>query len=196
MQLFTADLHFGHRRIIELSNRPFASVEEMNERLILNWNAAVDPDDVVWVLGDVALGSIAESLPLVMELNGTKHLITGNHDRTFRGETRRRTVDVARYFAAGFVSVQDEAFIRLASGRVVQLSHFPFSGDSHGEDRHSEFRPDDWGIPLVHGHVHERFLSGISDRGTPHINVGVDRWDFLPVRERVLEEEFAALLGT
>ncbi len=181
MQFFTADLHFGHQRIIELSHRPFASVDEMNGALITRWNATVHPWDTVWVLGDVALGEIATSLPLVRKLNGTKHLIVGNHDRAFLGESRRRTIDIARYFDAGFASVQHEAFVRLDSGEIVQLSHFPFSGDSHDEDRHTQYRPADWGVPLVHGHVHEAFLSGVSDRGTPHVNVGVDRWSYYPV---------------
>src|ERR1017187_8378616 len=59
---FTADQHFGHKRIIELSGRPFGSVEEMNEAVVDRWNAVVAPDDLVWVLGDFALGRIGESV--------------------------------------------------------------------------------------------------------------------------------------
>lgn len=80
---FTSDTHFGHERIISLSNRPFRNVDEMNKALVDNWNAVVGPDDHVYHLGDVALGKIAESLPLVGELNGIKHLVVGNHDRLF-----------------------------------------------------------------------------------------------------------------
>lgn len=32
---FTADCNFGHQRIIELCNRPFASVEEMDETIVV-----------------------------------------------------------------------------------------------------------------------------------------------------------------
>ena len=53
----------------------------MNKALIERWNDSVHPDDTVWVLGDVALGRIDETLPLVTELNGRKLLLTGNHDR-------------------------------------------------------------------------------------------------------------------
>jgi len=44
---FTADLHFGHRNIIECCNRPFADVDAMNCALIQNWNQVVSDDDTV-----------------------------------------------------------------------------------------------------------------------------------------------------
>ena len=50
---FTSDLHFGHERVIKFDNRPFKSVEEMNEELIKRWNNKVDRGDLVYVLGDM-----------------------------------------------------------------------------------------------------------------------------------------------
>src|SRR5665213_2000698 len=51
---FTADNHFGHESIITLSQRPFATVEEMDEAMIANWNAVVQRGDNVWHVGDFA----------------------------------------------------------------------------------------------------------------------------------------------
>ena len=66
----TSDQHFGHARISELAERPFATVEEMNAELVRRWNEVVGPDDSVLHLGDLALGAIEESVGLTAHLNG------------------------------------------------------------------------------------------------------------------------------
>jgi calcineurin-like phosphoesterase family protein len=75
---FTADHHFNHTNIITYCNRPFSSIEEMNEELILRWNGRVDTNDIVYHLGDFGFG---KTEIIANRLNGMKYLIPGSHDR-------------------------------------------------------------------------------------------------------------------
>lgn len=76
MIFFIADTHFNDEDIIKYDNRPFKTVTEMNQAIIDNWNDVVTENDIVYVVGD--LGKI--SATYLVELNGTKYLIKGNHD--------------------------------------------------------------------------------------------------------------------
>ena len=75
----TSDLHFNHANIIRYCNRPFKSVEEMNEALVNNWNRTVDEEDTVFFLGDLAFGH--DPLSWLELLKGHIVLIKGSHDR-------------------------------------------------------------------------------------------------------------------
>ena len=190
---YSSDHHFGHANIIGYCDRPLRDVEHMNEELISRHNAVVLPEDTVWIMGDVALGKLAETLPLVARMNGRKILVAGNHDRCWSGRKGVRQSDVEMYLDAGF----DMLF--LVPGRFdppppeavsvvpgwndpVVFSHLPHAGDSHSEDRYTGHRPprhpDLW---RVCGHVHEKWT--VSDR---QINVGVDAWDYRPVHSSEL----------
>jgi calcineurin-like phosphoesterase family protein len=171
----TSDLHLGHANIIRYCDRPFRDVEEMDAELVRRWNERVDDGDDVWVLGDVALGSISRSLALVAELRGRKHLVSGNHDRCWPGNRRwERWED--RYRDAGFVDLATRAEIDLGEGVVLPACHLPYEGDSHDEDRFVPHRPIDDGRWLLHGHVHRSWK--VRER---QINVGCDVWGWAPV---------------
>jgi calcineurin-like phosphoesterase family protein len=79
MIFFTSDHHFDHANIIKYCNRPFLSVDEMNEEIVKRWNQVVDANDTVYYLGDFSLGkgSVEKFVP---RLNGEKYLVMGNHD--------------------------------------------------------------------------------------------------------------------
>ena len=179
----TADLHLGHARICEYTGRPFERVEQMNDWLIDTWNDTVAPEDEVWVLGDVALGRIAETLALVRELHGVLHLLVGNHDRPFEAGARRPEWQL-RYREAGFATVNyGSTFLDIGLDERVLACHFPYEGDSQGEARFEELRPLDKGLAMVHGHTHGQYR-----RRGRMVDVGVDAWGGAPVAyERVVE---------
>ena len=172
---FTADLHLGHANIIAYCRRPFRAVDDMDAALFAAWEAAVRPDDEVWVLGDLALGQISRALELASTLPGRKFLVPGNHDRCWAGH--RKGVEKGReeYETAGFRIVDGPVETSIADTTVL-LSHFPYEGDSREIDRYRSHRPADRGGWLLHGHVHERWRQ----RGR-QVNVGVDAWGGRPV---------------
>lgn len=181
MRFFTADLHLGHANIIGFCDRPFASVAAMDAALLAGWTDVVGDDDEIWVLGDLAMGRIAETLPPVASLPGRKHLVPGNHDRCWPGSRRVRLHDEQMYVDVGFEIHPESVEFQLEEHSVV-ASHFPIAGDSQVEDRFVDHRPD---VPaggwLLHGHVHEKWTTN-----GRQINVGVDVWGFRPVSETTL----------
>jgi calcineurin-like phosphoesterase family protein len=74
MIFFIADTHFGQDRTLELSKRPFASLEEMNEHMIFLWNYHIKDGDTVYHLGDFGVPSFVD------ELNGDIVMIPGNYE--------------------------------------------------------------------------------------------------------------------
>ena len=81
MNYFTSDLHLGHRNIIRLCNRPFATIEEMDETLIRNWNAKVTNGDTVYILGDLLFRNEKPAEEYLKQLKGKKHPIIVNEGR-------------------------------------------------------------------------------------------------------------------
>ena len=74
-----ADCHFNDPNIILFENRPYKNVEEMNNKLIENWNSVVGVDDTVIVAGDFIVGG-SNAREIVSALNGKIKLVVGNHD--------------------------------------------------------------------------------------------------------------------
>ncbi len=173
----TSDWHVSHEAIIRMCRRPFHSVENMNKLLIENFNERVTNDDTVYMLGDFAMGQIAESLPLAQQLNGkVKYIIPGNHDR-IHPMHKKAAEWVQRYEDAGFTILPSQIRVPVNGLGEVLLCHFPPTGDSHDEDRFKEWRPVDDGQTIVlHGHCH----SNQPRYGDRSFDVGVDANGYYP----------------
>lgn len=131
-----SDTHWHHKNIIEYCNRPFSSVEEMDNTMIKKWNSVVGKDDIVWHLGDFAMGTKEQITQIVEQLNGRIYLILGNHDNH----------TVKWYYDCGFAKVYDHPILYRD---FYILSHHPrtasspiygyFYGHIHTWDEYKDF---------------------------------------------------------
>lgn len=186
----TSDTHLGHARISALADRPFRTVDHMDDALIRAWNARIGPDDIVLHLGDLALGPIETSVAATAQLNGRRFLVPGNHDRVSPATQSRRAIErfASSYERAGW-TLLPEIIQGTRHGRALLASHYPYVGDSTPIERHSSHRPFDSGLPLLHGHTHAR------DHG-PHgrmFHVGVDAFGYAPLPFAVIDAWLAEL---
>ena len=163
---FTSDTHFADHRVLNLYPRPFASLAEMDAELAARWNATVQPHDEIWHLGDFARTARAASA-LLPRLNGIKRLLVGNND-----PPAVQALDWASVASYAEITVE---------GVPVVLCHYPFRS-WNGMHR---------GAVNLHGHSHGR-LKPLKRQ----LDVGVDVWDFRPVRaELVLDRACAPMRG-
>lgn len=159
----TSDTHFGHTKTItQFIFRPFTSAEEMDKKMVENWNDIVKPKDTVIHLGDF---SFQNPQNYVSRLNGQIHIIPGNHDR------------LPRLKRAGFACIRDAIwhfkFIHGDEKKEVVLCHYPML--SWNKKR--------YGVPHLYGHMHtgskERENNLLFQKGS--YDVGVDNNDYKPL---------------
>lgn len=136
---FTADLHLGHENILK-SRLRFHTVQEMDQRIIQNWNETVRGNDEVYILGDLMFRNKSRPQFYLEQLNGKKHLIIGNHDKDWM---KKLTVpEMYRYFQ----SVREE-FVLKMDHMILTLSHYPWI-EFPGYNKNSG------NAYMIHGHIH------------------------------------------
>lgn len=176
MIYYTSDLHLGNNNIIEHENRPWKTVEEMNQGLIDNWNSQVKPEDEIYVLGDFCFKGAQRAIEYLNQLKGHIHLIRGNHDHFMSQLTFRAWSD----FGEGHTSVSNErhyAHIKDGEHEVI-LCHYPILYWENMER----------GFIHLYGHVHT--YRDCSKMAPNSYNVGVDVNNYAPVTlDELLERE-------
>lgn len=193
----TSDWHIGHFNIIRYCDRPFKTVEEMNETIIKRYNHRVRNEDVCYFLGDN--GEITKEM--MTRMNGKKILIVGNHDKK----------SVEHYYNIGFYAVLETATLKRGH-TTYSLSHYPKTnlwnvmkififytkkmlskGRTFGMiwnrmkkewNRYRNIPKADW---YLCGHRHKK--KPISDG--KNIDCGVDGNDFYPISIKRIEQLIA-----
>ena len=172
---FTADTHWGSTRTLELSKRPFDSVEQMDKQIINNWNSVVTMEDTVYHLGDVG------ELHRLYELNA-KHikLVLGNYETDNFDNIKELSnqlddrVDIIKfdlknnsYKLATYVNIDNIKFA---------LVHKP-----------ADSLPGDF---YLFGHIHK--LQMVKKVG---LNVGIDCHNFYPIDTETIMFYYNAIMN-
>jgi len=153
-----SDHHFGHANIIEYCDRPFSSVGEMDTTLLDRYYEAVDADDLLVHLGDVAMDmqNGRETVEYFQQLDGDL-LVRGNHD-----------VGLA----------PEEAPFPVVDSCILEHGDHRFYCTHRPEDV-----PESWDGWVLHGHHHnndtERYPFVATDER--RVNVSSELLNFRPI---------------
>ncbi len=148
----TSDLHFGHNKDFIFEPRGFSNIFDHDETIIKNWNSVVQPDDDVFVLGDLMLGENSYGLSCIKQLKGNLHIIRGNHDSDTRMELYNNCYNI--------ISIKEGEFLRYGKYHFF-LSHFPCLCSNFDSEKPLKART---GSLCGHSHVKDPFADW--DKGT------------------------------
>ena len=156
---FSADLHLGHKNIIEYCKRPFKDVEEMNGVITKNFIEKIKEGDTLYLLGDLSFNSqiIYRFLSNFQRIN--LHYITGNHDRKETLDTIKNHPITKSIYTMKNISVEN---IR------ITLCHYPML----------RWYKSHFGSWNLFGHVHGRLNNKTIGK---QYDVGVDNNNFMPI---------------
>ena len=191
----TSDWHIGHLNSIKFDQRPFTDLDHMHRVLINNYNAQVPEDGLCYFAGDMGLTNSTTLKEVIAQLNGTKVLILGNHDKGH-----------AAMYDLGFDVVVNSVTLYIAGERVT-ISHCPLPGlfrentegmrncepgdNWHGEKRHREYSVTDEGQFHLHGHIHSGPANDKLKIDGRQYDIGVPANNYRPVSLGTIESWIA-----
>lgn len=166
MKIFvTSNQQFGRKGAIRKYKRPFESLEEMNDALVIAWNSVVSNEDIVYVLGNFAWDpETVENIG--RDLNGTIIVVPGEFD------------DASREVS----SISNR--IKFAPSGIEELTHLN-SVVSYWPLK--EWKGKRSGSYSVIGYPDKRYKS---DHKSKIVNCSCDFWEYKPVEINKLIELF------
>lgn len=150
-----SDTHFNHKSILTLTlrGREYDTLEAMEDDIVSRWNSKVSDDDLVYFLGDFALGGSKLITRLVSRLKGRIIFVKGNHDPD---KSTKWYLDKGFYGFSADPIILDNWYI---------LSHEPIG-----------YLTDRMPYVNIHGHTHEECFDN-----PQRVNVSWDNIDGYPV---------------
>jgi calcineurin-like phosphoesterase family protein len=149
---FTSDLHFMHKRIVEFTDRKYATSQQEHDQWLIDlWNSQVNPSDHVYHLGDFCFSREQKDwVKIIKQLHGQKTFVKGNHDAS----------DVLKRLAReNNVVWHDYKQIKVEKQDII-LFHFPIG--SWEKQRYGSWH--------LHGHSHGNY----ADSKGKMLDVGLD----------------------
>lgn len=168
MKIFTSDLHLGHKRIVEFTNRiEECQSQDNHDRWIVNlWNTEVSSGDLVYHLGDFSFyKNYVDVAFLVSQMKGQKIFIKGNHDRREHLDQLVKDNLIQAWY--------DYKEIKLGDIPVV-LFHYPIAS----------WHRQSYGAYHLHGHCHGNF----KDPRGKMLDIGLDSAYTLFGRHKFIDE--------
>lgn len=188
-RFFTSDLHIRHDLVVR--ERGFGRADgtvdhdAYEAQLAENWDSRVHRTDHVYILGDLAMNPNKGAFEWLLERLGHKVLISGNHDSTHPLHSTWLQA-TQKWLGTGlFDAIVPQGSVKI-NGTKVLLSHFPYRGEGERkmEDRYTEWRFRDEGLPLLHGHTH----STTNPADVNQLHVGLDAWNLELVHELSVQD--------
>lgn len=169
----TSDLHFSHDNPKVYEPRGYASVGEMNARIMEVLFSTLKSGDKLINYGDNAIEGTwrigLDNMRAIRSMGVSLELRIGNHDRIFPG--KRDSHRYFREYAEVFDNIQLFQRARLDGVQYIQ-SHMPYWPNDRHEPRLRQYRPVDDGLPIVHGHTHSK----VAEDFPRHLGVCWDAW--------------------
>ena len=180
---FTADWHINSTNILKYANRPYKSWQSAATSLIGQCNAVASKDDCVFHVGDLIMLSNDrhDAIEDVLDANAYKPkdikqriaanfiAVAGNHDdgHSFEADCKSITLNLNQNYWN------------------VSVAHYPSTHECYRYVGNGNRQSCSNGIHIhLCGHVHEKWLLNFDAmRKVLNVNVGVDVWDFKPVRD-------------
>lgn len=151
----TSDTWFGRLSILEIANRKFEDLNEMNNKFIKNWNSVVKQGDLVFHLGNFAWDPLT-CKNVLKKLNGKIIFLKGNADAALLENDK--------------ALVSSESILLLSKFDTV-LCHYPMK-DWPGKNSGT-----------IHFHGHETYNNDTNlVKGCNVVNVCTDFWDYKPIK--------------
>lgn len=150
----TSDFHFGHIQPFLWEPRGFSSIEEHDETIIDNFNSVVNPNDIVYCLGDLMLNDTEHGLQCLNRLNGHIIIAKGNHDSIKRIQAYGQIMNNPIEYRCKISDIQVGYQLKVSKWNFY-LSHYPMITSNENNDKAPWQRV--WSL-CGHSHTKDKFL--------------------------------------